>query len=782
MRTIGRAYFDKPKKRWDITIEPHAMCDFKRVFPKCDTGQLGTVTLTDSPETARRLAWFSKLWPMDFDPLAYVEARAAEYEAQQTAIERILAADYQPRKYDLAIPLRPYQVVVPELILSGCDAPGRGVLIGDALGLGKTAEAIAALCDPRALPALYVTLTALPPQVQEMIGRFLPGLRTHVVKSGTPYDLTKKPYSRTGKTIPMPDVIIISWSKLHGWAECLAKMKLGLVVFDEAHELRHPDSDRYRAAAHIRASARMCCGLTGTPIFGVGSQIHRVMDVIAPGALGDWGEFCRENADGAGEKPALTDPDAVGRHLREVGLFLRRTRDEVGMALPPIQRITVPVDSEGTALHEVSGRALELARLILEVGGKGEDKMRAGGELDWKLRQATGIGKARHVAEFVRMQLEAGEKVLLYGWHLCVYDVWREQLADFRPAFYTGEESQNEKAASLARFCDPKHDDPTRLLIMSLRSGAGLDGLQYAGCNIVVMGEIDWAAACHEQAEARVDRPGHPGHTLAYYLLSNTGSDPVLAEMLGFKTAQLVGLRDPGTGKAVKAPDQEAIKLRMKRMAADYLNRHDPRALDRIPGARAFLVAADAQVETPPPQVAAPAFRPPTTPPVVTPAATGRPLVIDVPEGPSLPGIGLAAVGEHYAAVRHLAGVGRARATNLPDACHIHPIGGCTCELPPPEEAQIPGMGPFIVRNGATEEARAYQVALPQLGAALPGGLPARRLGNPLPPALAAQALALDLAPKAPPPAATPPPAAPKPEPPRLVLPTPRRLGAPLRR
>jgi hypothetical protein len=37
----------------------------------------------------------------------------------------------------------------------------------------------------------------------------------------------------------------------------------------------------------------------------------------------------------------------------------------------------------------------DLARFILEREGKGIDQMKARGELDWKLRQATGVAKAQ---------------------------------------------------------------------------------------------------------------------------------------------------------------------------------------------------------------------------------------------------------------------------------------------------------------------------------------------------------------------------------------------------
>ena len=639
MKYVGRAWLDKPAKRWVITLEPHAMMDAKRVFPKLSKSELGTVHLSDTAECARRLVWFSQLHNIEFDPESYAKARAAEFHATATMVETILGAGYVPPMFDqMAVPARDYQRVAAALTLES-----GALLLGDQVGVGKTGSAIAMLTDPRALPAIYVTLTALPVQVQESFKRFAPHLRTHVLKSGTPYDLTKKPYAKNGEKLPFPDVLITSWSKLKGWAEVLAALGIWKsIVFDEAHELRHPGTDRYAAALHLANSCKYKLGMTGTATFGMASQVYWIISVLKPDALGTWEEFKREWCNGeTGDKPAVIDPDALGMYLRNQGLMLRRTREDVGRYLPPLQRIKQTVESDVEQLHAEESRAIQLAIAVLEVGGKGEDKMRAGAELDWRLRQSTGIGKAPHVAAFVQMLLESGERVLLFGWHKAVYAIWAEKLAQWKPAFYTGDESIPEKREMVKRFTDPTHANPTNLLIMSLRSGAGLDGLQgiedpvskiqQAGCSCVVMGELDWSPSIFSQCEGRVHRDGQTKPVVAYYLVSDTGSDPVISETLNLKAAQLTGINDPGAPKTTKAPDQALIKLRMKRLAAAYLAKHDPRALAKIPGGVELLSMVEPVVTaTPPPAVEPGRMTPAQIRAVVTPARSDRPVTIDI--------------------------------------------------------------------------------------------------------------------------------------------------------
>ncbi len=459
----------------------------------------------------------------------------------------------------------------------------------------NTASAIAILSDPSTRPALVVTLTHLPQQIADEIDRFLPGLRIHILRGAQPYDITDVWSGRRRKEREkhVPDVIITSYSRISGWSETLAPMIKSL-IFDEVHELRHGGTNKYIAAKHLRQNAEYCCGLSATPINGYGGEIWYVMDVVAPGTLGTRAEFLREHcgkeeinndedmavlkASGGDKKAQLADPAAFGAYMTSAGLMLRRTRKEVGRELPPVQRIPYVIDCDPEELREAQTTAAELAKIILSQSADPTSRFNASGRLDAMIRQATGVAKAPYVAEFVKMLLEQGEKIVLFGWHKHVYDIWREKLAEFNPAWYTGDEDTKDKQESKRRFCDGE----TNLLILSLRSGAGLDGLQYTGCRIVVFGELDWSEAQHEQAEGRVARDGQLESVACYYLLANAGSDPIIVDVLGLKRRQLEGIRNPNAPKM--ALKQTAADDRAKRLAAALLSKLDPDAYKELAG------------------------------------------------------------------------------------------------------------------------------------------------------------------------------------------------------
>lgn len=177
------------------------------------------------------------------------------------------------------------------------------------------------------------------------------------------------------------------------------------------------------------------------------------------------------------------DPDALGSFLREQNILLRRTKKDVGQQLPPINTIVEYVEPDNATLKSVEDLARKLA--IKTTIGSFMDRGRAGRELDLLMRHTTGVSKAVSVAQYAKILLASDIPILLAGWHRDVYDIWLRELAAYKPAMYTGSESEKQKAESVRRFLAGE----TNVFIISLRSGAGLDGLQHR-CSTILIG--DW--------------------------------------------------------------------------------------------------------------------------------------------------------------------------------------------------------------------------------------------------------------------------------------------------
>ncbi len=569
---------------WRIEGEPFVRARLKRVFPRAPQHAATHIVISDTPENTRELQWFLQRYPMDVDRPDLMERLAAQHRDTEQRLAELMTGHLPPLQLELAEPAREYQAFAAQML------DLQSYVLGDDVGLGKTVSAICGMVRPGNLPALVVCPAHLPRQWASMLARFAPALCTHVLKTGSVYDLMPRHRAAQPELLErsLPDVIITSYHKLRGWAETLAGV-VRLVVYDECQALRSPGTDIYRAAQLVGSRAQRCLGLSATPIYNYGHEFHHVINVIRPEALGEYQEFLREWCVPIGNgKARLSDPKEFGAYLRREGIMLRRTRADVGRELPELTKVVHAIDADKKALDAIKGDAVELAKVVLRHAEsyRGQ-RMQAAGEFDAMMRQATGIAKAPYVAEFVRLLLESGEPIVLFGWHRAVYDLWLERLAAHKPALYTGTESAAQKADSIARFTSGQ----TQLLIMSLRSGAGVDGLQ-GHCSIGVFGELDWSPGVHEQCMGRFHRDGQLDACNAYFLVSDAGTDPIMAEVLGVKRGQIEGVRNPDSALAERIDTGEN---HLRQLARQLLN---SRGIEVPPEPSADVVAIDETAAT----------------------------------------------------------------------------------------------------------------------------------------------------------------------------------------
>jgi len=491
---------------WQLSdLAPHVAIAFKRLFPRVPASAK-TIVLGDADDIRADLDWFMARYPLAHVESHEIAAGVARIKDRIAERDRILLPDWTPGEilgFREGYAPYVYQSQAARIALNN-----GALLLGDEVGLGKTITAAATFTMGAPMPAAVVVQAHLAGQWQKRLEEFTT-LRVHVIKGTKPYD--------------------------------------------EVQELRHGRGTAKGAACwHLSDQAKVTLGLTATPIYNYGDEIHRVMSFLKPGLLGDASEFAREWC-GWGKK--VSDPDALGSYLRETGYFLRRTEDDasVDASMPPpnIVDFEVGYDHEAAESEDALNQTLALAVLQGSFVQAGQ----AARELDSRMRQMTGIAKARSVAAYVRMLLEDSERVLLTGWHREVYSIWQQELAAFAPVLFTGSETTAGKQRSFEAFAC----GDARVMMISLRSGAGLDGLQ-EHCQDIVFGELDWSPQVHHQLIGRLRRPGQRFQVTGHYLHTSYGSDPVLLETLGVKSDQSRGLIAPGQAPATKVTDDSRIR------------------------------------------------------------------------------------------------------------------------------------------------------------------------------------------------------------------------------
>lgn len=543
------------KPRLIVDAEPHVMQRIRKLFDNSQN-YYNRGKYTHKPivfpinnSACRDLVWIMERYQLEVAPdiLNDIQDKSNEYDR---IVKSVSEADHDSQyrvsenALPLALPLRKHQVQFNNMF-----SKVKKMLLADRMGLGKSSSFIGTLQEPERRPALLVVPPTLCTQWEKEVKRFLPGASTHVIRGFKNYDL------------PEVDVLITSYNRLAPWQDKLLDgNRFKTVGFDEVHELRHTNTGKRHIARSLSERAEFCAGLSGTPIYNMGVEIWSVLDVIKPDCLGPLDEFESEWATWG----RINEPATLHSFLKQQGLFLRRTPEETGLNFGEASKHVFTIDADLEKLKEVENVAKMLAMSVLS-GNVGEDS-EASREFDWKLRQATGIAKAKPVAEFVKMLVESGEKVVLAGWHRAVYEVWNKELTSLNPVMFTGTESTKEKDEAVKKFVE----GDSQVFIISLRSGAGLDGLQRA-CNTVVIGELDWTGQAHDQLIARVHRDGQTKHVQAYFLTIADGSDPFIIDLLGLKRSQHDGLIEGKQSEGGIIVQNEGGKDRIKNMARAYL-------------------------------------------------------------------------------------------------------------------------------------------------------------------------------------------------------------------
>lgn len=544
MSTYGKLSLTDQKRTWLMEgLAPHVAIRLKHLFPKIRKSQSDGFTFPNDLDNCSDLEWFASRYPLEISESDVRVLRKGRkgYQARKANLEQILLPGYKP---NTAVGLKPGSAIrhyqSQAIDLAHCT---RTLLVGDDVGLGKTYVTAGWLLNPGCRPGIIVVDTHLQTQWKEKLEGFA-DLSVHIIKTGTPYDL------------PESDAYVITYGKLAGWVDFFRTGFFKGAAWDEIQGLRKgKESAKGEASDVLARHVDYRLGLSATPVYNYGIEIFNIIDILQPGLLGNRTEFLRE---WCSDDQQVEDPAALGSFLREQKVFIRRTKEDVGQQLPKVNTIVEDVGHDQKALKSIEDVARALA-LRYESGGFTE-RGQAGRELDLLVRQWTGISKAGFIAQYARMFLESNTPILLVGWHRAVYDIWMDQLADFKPAMYTGSESPKEKLESVRRFMAGE----TNCLILSLRSGAGLHGLQHR-CSTVLHAELDWSPKVHEQVTGRLDREGQTSSILSIYLPALDGSDPPMVELLGVKSSQAAGITDPGRVFEANVSDTSRVQLLVDR-------------------------------------------------------------------------------------------------------------------------------------------------------------------------------------------------------------------------
>lgn len=349
---------------------------------------------------------------------------------------------------------------------------------------------------------------------------------------------------RTGKAQELGkyDVYIINYDLLHKRIDDLSKLNIKTIVCDEVQHLRSKTTKKYTAVKKLAAleSVKYRVGLSGTPIYNRGSEIWPIVDILRPGLLGTFDEFCEYfcYVNEKGKAIVLENKRAsLGEELRK-HVMLRRKKSDVLKELKDKVRYKELIDSDINYYQTELGKIWERLEAEQKNATSAFDKFSSYKRAIQSERQAAGVAKVPHVIEFVKNIMEIEESVVVFCHHKAIHELLHRSLSEYTPASIIGGQSDKERQEGIDRF----QNGETKLIIAGLR--AGNVGINLSRARYVIFAELDWSPAIHRQAEDRLHRIGQKNTVFAYYLMGNGTLDDHVANVLVDKSYEIDAIMD----------------------------------------------------------------------------------------------------------------------------------------------------------------------------------------------------------------------------------------------
>ena len=332
-------------------------------------------------------------------------------------------------------------------------------------------------------------------------------------RSPGPWDAPASPASQAAPVL----LISLAAARRAPLRDQLAREPWDLVVIDEAHRLKNPQSASARLVKALRT--RYLLLLTATPVENRLDDLFQLANLVRPGHLGTAGEFRRQHGTAAPDGVAKGLP-ALQARMRD--LMVRHRRSEVALMLPRRLAETVrvvPSEPERDLYALVSERVrargrdasprdvLALRHVQRLAGSSPAALAPALAGLGWNdlaalAEAAPPPEKARVLIEVLRRHLARGEKVVVFTAFRATLALLADlaRRASIPTALYHGSLSRREKDAAVAAFAT---DAP--LLLTTEAAGEGRN-LQF--CHAMVNFDLPWNPMQIEQRLGRIHRIG----------------------------------------------------------------------------------------------------------------------------------------------------------------------------------------------------------------------------------------------------------------------------------
>lgn len=439
------------------------------------------------------------------------------------------------------------------------------VLVCDDMGIGKTTTAIVSIHAMNAFPCVVICPSSIKINWSREWEACCPGYNVRILNGlSDPGDLSnedviivnydllmkRRPSGSKGKG-PIP-------SAVH---DRLMDLNPESVVLDECHSIKGERSARTRMSLLLTERARVVLPLTGTPILNQPKELITLLKSINKlDAFGGWMSFAKRYCNLMPGRYGLvwgaSNLEELNQRLRSEGCYIRRSKKDIFLDLPPKIRSIVPVELSNTNEYNrvenefvrwVYGRAMNDEKFFASLEGLSEDEKKQEmknhaldkankasraeqlAKLNY-LRLVSGQGKIAAATEMALDTIEQGNKIIVFADHIDVQKTLLKNLREAKSgktvilgesgtAAIFSEMNDKERQRNVDKF---QNDKNCRVIVCSI--GAGGVGWTGTEASHMLFVEFAWTPALLAQCEDRAWGRVNDLHGLNVYYLAGTNT------------------------------------------------------------------------------------------------------------------------------------------------------------------------------------------------------------------------------------------------------------------
>lgn len=432
--------------------------------------------------------------------------------------------------------LRPYQQTGLKWLWTNT-AKGFGCCMADDMGLGKTIQIISLILKMKEdgklkKPVLVVCPTTLLGNWMKELEMFAPDLKA-VIYHGLERKLDVK-----------NDIILTTYAILRIDVEDLKKEQWGMLIVDEAQNIKNPDTAQTLAVKSVKADVKIA--MTGTPVENRLTELWSIFDFINRGYLGALREFQKSYAIPIERFKETTRANKLKLSISPFVLRRLKTDKAVISDLPEklVLNDYCYLSKPQAVLYEKTlnemmdkisgftgvnrrGNIFKLITALKQICNHPYQFLKAG-EMGKEFS-----GKMEKCVSLVQNIIDNDEKTLIFTQYKEMGDILCQILSDecnITPSFFHGSLNINQREKLIEDF---QNNKDTKVMILSLKAGG--TGLNLTSATNVIHYDLWWNPAVEDQATDRTYRIGQEKNVMVHRLITLGTFEEKIDEMLKVK-------------------------------------------------------------------------------------------------------------------------------------------------------------------------------------------------------------------------------------------------------